>query len=81
MRNCTHCVYANWRRTSNGRLHPSGDGRCAKEIKLPQLPNAWYWFGTSRPSSGYIHRKTEYDTDCPYGTIAPVTTRQEVGDE
>lgn len=26
---CEQCKYAEWKRTKNGRLHPSGQGRCA----------------------------------------------------
>ena len=29
MRICLDCKFANWNRTSNGRLHPSGEGRCS----------------------------------------------------
>jgi len=26
---CLDCKFADWNRTANGRLHPSGDGRCS----------------------------------------------------
>lgn len=34
---CDDCVFADWRLTSNGRLHPSKEGKCKvnKVIKLP----------------------------------------------
>jgi len=29
MKQCLDCVHAQWKRTANGRMHPSGDGKCA----------------------------------------------------
>lgn len=37
MKNCTHCKHAVWQKTAAGRLHPSGDGECGYEVKLPAI--------------------------------------------
>lgn len=37
---CDDCKYADWKRTSNGRLHPSGEGRCTVAKKVPIPPSA-----------------------------------------
>ena len=65
---CIGCKYADWKRTKNGRLHPSGEGRCRYEMKVPQLPNAFFWMHLSSPEldGGRISRKQTYDTHCPY---------------
>jgi len=56
--NCMNCKYADWERTAAGRLHPNGDGKCTAPINLPQLPKAFYWYG-SLPlgGGGFISRK------------------------
>lgn len=38
MKTCKGCKYADWRKTKAGKLHPTGDGKCAYEYKVPQLP-------------------------------------------
>jgi hypothetical protein len=43
MKNCTGCKWAKWKRTKTDKLHPSGDGRCQKIIKIPALPAAFFW--------------------------------------
>jgi len=69
MKDCTHCKYADWKRTELGKLHPSGDGRCQFVIKMPALPGAFYWpFSLSRvpsPAGGWINRRKELKDDCP----------------
>ena len=68
MKNCTHCVHAKWDRTAAGKLHPSGDGRCQKEYKVPPLPASMYWTWTSipTPSGGQINRKRDLGDHCVY---------------
>ena len=65
---CLGCTYANWNRTATGRLHPSGDGRCAYPWKMPPLPMSMYWLGQSppRPLGGNISRKEELGDHCAY---------------
>jgi len=67
MKTCTGCKYADWRKTSNGRLHPSGIGRCAFLWTAPRLPAAFYFInGIPKPSGGMIDRKRELAEHCPY---------------
>ena len=67
MKNCTHCKHARWNKTAAGRLHPSGDGECGYEVKLPQLPQSMYWFG-ARPTvlGGHVNRRTELRDHCAH---------------
>ena len=58
MKTCNGCKYAEWKRTDSGRLHPSGDGKCTYEWKLPPLPQSMYFAGfTPRILGGTISRK------------------------
>lgn len=66
MKNCTGCKWAEWDRTSAGRLHPSGSGRCQYKYKLPPLPGAFYWLGNPRLYGGLIIRKRDLTSHCPY---------------
>jgi hypothetical protein len=66
MKNCTHCVHADWKRTAAGKLHPSGDGRCTKVVKLPKLPEAFYFTTEPRITGGIINRREEFKEDCVY---------------
>lgn len=70
MKNCDDCKYAEWKRCSNGRLHPSGDGKCTYPWKQPKLPASMYWIGFSelKPSGGFISRKSLLSEDCVYFT-------------
>lgn len=69
MKSCNGCHYAEWKRTGANRLHPSGDGRCVYQIKLPVAPAAFYWYGLGgkcpMPSGGFISRKETFDEHCP----------------
>lgn len=70
MTNCTKCIYAQWKRTKNGRLHPSGDGRCGYKYAVPPLPVAMYWIlGVPNPSGGHINRHKGCLSECPYYTV------------
>lgn len=70
MKNCTHCKHAVWQKTAAGRLHPSGDGRCGYEVKLPRLPASMQWGtvfgGTPRPVGGRINRRRELRDHCEF---------------
>jgi hypothetical protein len=65
MKNCTDCKYAEWRRTKSGALHPSGDGKCTFEYKLPPLPASRTWLTRPFASSGFISRREELLDHCP----------------
>lgn len=67
MKSCNGCAFANWRKTAAGRLHPSGDGRCMKNIKIPELPQAFYWGSHSpSPAGGFINRREALKDHCVY---------------
>jgi len=67
MKNCTGCKYACWNTAKSGRLHPSGDGRCNFPIKIPVLPQAFYWIGGNpSPLGGSINRHGELKEHCAY---------------
>ena len=68
MKTCLGCQYADWKRSKNGALHPSGDGQCTYEVIIPRLPNAKYWGSKPIVSYGFISRKKEFIFDCPYYT-------------
>lgn len=63
-RNCLNCVYAEWKKRKNGTLHPSGDGFCKYEIRLPNLPKCFYWVAIPIVGHGYINRHNQ-KIDCP----------------
>ena len=58
---CNGCKYAEWKLTKNGKLHPSGEGRC-NYLKLHPLdfniPAAFY-LEKPRISGGNIERGKE----------------------
>jgi hypothetical protein len=64
---CNECKYAEWQMTAKGIKHPSGDGKCAYPVKMPQLPKSRYWFGGEEPRSpgGYITRRRNTCEGCP----------------
>jgi hypothetical protein len=62
---CIDCKLADWKRTANGRLHPSGDGRCRWQYPDIRIPVSMYFIGgMSEPSGGFINRKDEWK-QCP----------------
>lgn len=73
MKSCIGCVHADWAKTANGRLHPSGDGRCTYSYQLPPLPVSMYWifFYEKTPSGGYINRRRDSDKVCPTREVRP----------
>lgn len=65
MKNCINCKYSIWDKTKDGKLHPSGNGRCTFHIKMPQLPVSMYWIGGEpSPYGGSISREEEFKKDC-----------------
>lgn len=70
MKNCTHCKHAQWDKTAAGRLHPSGDGKCGYEVKMPKLPASMRWenvWGEApRPLGGHINRRRELPYHCDF---------------
>lgn len=66
MKQCNHCAHADWKRTANGRLHPDKTGRCTVVVKLPVLPQAFYWIGVPNASGGYIERGRELADHCAH---------------
>jgi hypothetical protein len=66
---CANCTLAKWERTTAGRLHPSGEGRCA--WTLPEIPLARAFYSDreslSMPFGGYVWRHKPY-SDCPCWT-------------
>lgn len=69
---CDGCKYADWKKTSNGRLHPDKTGRCRFEWVPPPFPAAFYFSSWSsnageapRPSGGFIERGQELRRECP----------------
>ncbi len=76
MKSCDNCKYADWKRTRNGRLHPSKEGRCTFKYKIRPMPNAmWIVVFHGSPSNDTvvtgerIYRGGEYQRHCP--TYAP----------
>lgn len=69
MTNCTYCKWAVWDRTESGRLHPSGDGRCGFQIKMPVVPVAFYHVHGKQLHDyycgGWINRRVELKEHCP----------------
>lgn len=67
---CNDCKYAEWKLTGIGHLHPSGDGECTYEWKLPPLPQSMHWIGTHGEYPGLykvgISRKREIPDHCAY---------------
>ena len=68
MKNCNGCKHARWDRTTAGRLHPSGDGRCEYPYKVPALPACMIWIGGTPPTpcGGHINRRRSLKDHCPY---------------
>lgn len=68
MTTCDKCKWADWVRTSNGRLHPCKMGTCTYPWKIPELPASMSWIGKSAPTpfGGAIERGHELSRHCPY---------------
>jgi len=71
MNGCDACKHANWKRTTNGRLHPDKTGRCGFIWNPPPIPLA-YSAGTFAKNGqvptltgGYIGRSDPMYDNCP----------------
>lgn len=61
---CLTCQFAYWQKTKSGKLHPSGNGRCTFEPRIP-IPEAKKWVWELSLSYGFINRKEEvHDCKC-----------------
>lgn len=67
MKTCEGCRHAEWKLTKVGRLHPSGDGLCKYNWRMPPLPACYYWLSlsTPKPIGGYINRRHVFTQHCP----------------
>lgn len=68
MKTCKGCKWAEWKKTSAGNLHPSGDGACTFPIKLPVTPLAFRWGWAEKPPTPYggrITRRIDFKDHCP----------------
>ena len=79
--NCTGCIYAEWKRTSNGRLHPDKSGRCTYLDKHPldlekKIPGAFNIITKPCIGSGYIERGEELGRKCAFKTCEQVWGKQ-----
>ena len=75
---CERCAYAEWQRTSNGRLHPSKKGACCYSVPIPALPICMTSNQNLRPVGGVIYRnspKLNYSS-CP--TFLPISKMDKV---
>jgi hypothetical protein len=66
MKDCTHCKHAAWNLTMRGALHPSGEGKCTYEVKLPPLPASKRWWWSPRAMGGDINRRKPLTEHCVY---------------
>ena len=66
MKTCDGCKYAGWKKTKAGRLHPSGDGYCMYEFKMPKLSNAKHYAYCLVSGGAINRRRAPYETHCPY---------------
>ena len=73
---CDDCDFADWDRTSNGRLHPKKGGRCKRLEAHPldlRLPTVFYWsYGSApRPFGGFIERGRDHEEKCVFKSVTP----------
>lgn len=65
MKNCRDCKYADWKLTTAGKLHPSGDGKCRFEWIEPPRPACMYPVGKPQTITGrYINRREDFKEHC-----------------
>jgi hypothetical protein len=81
---CDLCVHAKWNRTSNGRLHPNKQGRCAFVWAPPPLPRAFSFSWGNRgvvpqPNGGWIERGDKSMDGCPCFTSTPAPSPNDGG--
>lgn len=71
---CDDCIFANWKRTTNGRLHPDKSGRCKAPLPNFDVPAAFYWGALNsgpRPNGGYIERGSQLHRACSFKQTEP----------
>lgn len=53
---CDDCKYADWLRTSNGRMHPNKQGQCTvkKKVPIPQSASGFLWDVRHRLENGVL---------------------------
>lgn len=70
MKTCVGCKHAAWRRTKADKLHPSGEGQCKYEWKMPKLPASMFWVSfdgkAPRPILAHIDRHKTLPDHCVY---------------
>ena len=71
---CDDCEFAEWNRTSNGRLHPNKGGRCKRldvhplDLRLPEVFE-WGYGRPPRPHGGYIERGFPLMNNCIFKSV------------
>lgn len=65
MKNCRYCKFADWKRSVDGKLHRSGEGKCTYKVKMPVLPASFYYVINPYLSGGIINRKKDFEDHCP----------------
>lgn len=66
MNTCINCRFAKWDRTANGRLSPTGSGRCIWQMPELKIPKCKYFHAPLIPSGGHIDRHDlAHYADCP----------------
>lgn len=71
---CDDCIFADWKRTTNGRLHPDKTGRCKAPLPEYIVPAAFYWFSrmtAPTPDGGYIERGRGINRACSFKRTEP----------
>jgi hypothetical protein len=53
---CSTCRFAQWNRTANGKLHPSGNGKCLWARPDIKIPICMYYIYPPALSGGAINR-------------------------
>ena len=68
MKDCTNCKHAEWHKTTAGKLHPSGEGKCTYKYSVPKLPASMFWMGMRPPEpyGGGITRRKQLSDHCVY---------------
>lgn len=66
MATCDTCSLAQWRKSTNGRLHPNGSGRCNWKYKPPVIAASHMWL-SGRPAEPAVLsiNRHELPNHCP----------------
>jgi len=68
MKTCEGCKYAEWKKTEDGRLHPSGKGVCGYKYETAAIPASMFWPHSETapsPYGGYISCREDLPRHCP----------------